>query len=407
MDDEAAKLAKSRAGTDVVYWHEEDNGSEAFQEHLLGASCPTLAHALGRILPDGNKNADFTAEGARYLLQQVTLEAPGVIREDPERIHIGMVESITERMRPLTLLQRYLAILAVCSLLLGIGLGLMLSGPIVKPLIGLANVARDVKEGKYEGIKQLKEQNRSIFESHDEIGILCRAFEEMVTALKQRRAISKLISQAAYKCLESSGAFKAQTERKWMAVMFSDIRDFTSFSEGRDPELVVQRLNEVLAIQAEVVTRHHGDVDKFIGDAMVAWFSGPDRCQRAMQAAQEMMSELSARIGDCSGARVGIGVHVGEVIVGVIGSRERMDYTAIGSTVNLAARLCSAAKGGQILTSQAVVTELSGDFDLRPLPALSLKGFAEPIPTYEAVTPCACAGPVAEVVHEESGSRVN
>ena len=76
----------------------------------------------------------------------------------------------------------------------------------------------------------------------------------MVGALKQRRAMSKLISQAAYNCLESSGASKTQTERKWMAVMFSDIRDFTSFSEGRDPELVVRRLNEVLGIQAEVVT---------------------------------------------------------------------------------------------------------------------------------------------------------
>jgi len=358
-------------------------------------------------LPDGNKNADFTAEGARYLLQQVTVEAPGVIREDPERIHIGMVESLTERMRPLTLLQRYLAILAVCFLLIGIGLGLLLSGPIVKPLIGLANVARDVKEGKYEGIKQLKEQNRRIFESHDEIGILCRAFEEMVSALKQRRAMSKLISRAAYNSLESSGAFKVQTERKWMAVMFSDIRDFTSFSEGRDPELVVQRLNEVLAIQAEVVTKHGGDVDKFIGDAMVAWFSGPDRCQRAMQAAREMMSELSARIGECSGARVGVGLHVGEVIVGAIGSRERMDYTAIGSTVNLAARLCSAAKGGQVLMSQAVVRELGEHFEVRPMPALTLKGFAEAIPVYEVPIESACAAVIPEDRRQQADAVVN
>ena len=104
---------------------------------------------------------------------------------------------------------------------------------------------------------------------------------------------------------------------------------------------------------------------------------------------------------------MGIGVHVGEVIVGVIGSRERMDYTAIGSTVNLAARLCSAAKGGQILSSQAVMTELGGDFAVRFVPALTLKGFTEPIAVYEAVIHCGCAAPVAEVVSIESGARIN
>ncbi len=166
-----------------------------------------------------------------------------------------MVESMTDQMRPLIVLQHYLAILAICSLLLGIGLGIILSRPIVRPLVGLANVARDVKQGKFDGIKQLKVDNKNVFESLDEIGILCRAFEDMVAGLKQRRAMSKMISQAAYNSLESSGGFKAPTERKWMAVLFSDIRGFTSFSEGRDPEFVVQRLNDVLGIQAEIVTR--------------------------------------------------------------------------------------------------------------------------------------------------------
>jgi adenylate cyclase len=192
-----------------------------------------------------------------------------------------------------------------------------------------------------------------------------------------------------------------------MAVMFSDIRDFTGFSEGRDPEFVVQKLNDVLGIQAEIVSKHGGDVDKFIGDAMVAWFTGPDRCQRAIQAAQEMMARLSEQIGDCGGARVGVGVHVGELIVGAIGSRERMDYTAIGSTVNLAARLCSAAQGGQILMSHAVVREVGSDFDIRPVSTLSLKGFAEPIPVYEAPFPHRGAAPETEVVRKRSTTTVN
>lgn len=390
VDDETARLAKSRAGTDVVFWHDEDTGSQAFHQHMLGTSNRALAAALQSVLPESDKEARFYAAGGRYLIQQVNLQPPGVNSENPERIHVGMVESMTDQMRPLIVLQHYLAILAICSLLLGIGLGIILSRPIVRPLVGLANVARDVKQGKFDGIKQLKVDNKNVFESLDEIGILCRAFEDMVAGLKQRRAMSKMISQAAYNSLESSGGFKAPTERKWMAVLFSDIRGFTSFSEGRDPEFVVQRLNDVLGIQAEIVTRHGGDVDKFIGDAMVAWFSGPDRCQRAMEAAREIMRELAARIGDRGGASVGLGLHVGEVIVGAIGNRERMDYTAIGSTVNLASRLCSAAKGGQILISNAVVRELGSNVELRSVPPLSLKGFAEPIPVYEASRP----GPV-------------
>lgn len=406
LDDEAAKLAKVRAGTDVVYWHEEDSKSQAFQPHLLGTSNPVLISALLPILPDSDKSTRFSAAGSKYLLQQVMLNPSGVTRENPERIHIGMVESVTECMKPLVLLKRYLAILAVCSLLIGVGLGVMLSRPIVKPLVGLASVAQDVEKGNYDGIKQLKSENKNVFESLDEIGILCRTFEDMVTALKQRAAMSKLISQAAYNCLGNSGSFKAPTERKWMALLFSDIRGFTSFSEGRDPEFVIHRLNKVLGFQAEVVTKHGGDVDKFIGDAMVAWFSGPDRCQRAIEAAQEIMVELSARIGNATETTVGVGVHVGEVIVGGVGSQERMDYTAIGSTVNLAARLCSAAKSGQILVSQAVVTEMGGAFDVRQMAPLSLKGFADPISIYEVSVENGAAAPVADL-REQSGVRVN
>src|SRR5271165_512361 len=386
QQDEAARLAKARTGTDVVFWHEGEAGSQEFEPHVFGVSDPRLGAALKGKLPESNKGIEFKADGEQYVLQQITLDPPGVQRENPERVHIGLVESVTQRMRPFVTLEHYLAVLGACSLLIGVGLGVIFSRPLVKPLVGLANVARDVENGKYDGIKRLKVENQHAFASHDEIGILCRAFEGMVGGLKELRAMSKFLSHSACDSLgHCDTSVTLVTQRKWMVVLFSDIRDFTAFSEDRDPESVVQRLNQVLGMQAEVVTKQGGDIDKFIGDAMVAWFSGPDRCRRAVEAVREMFAELAAKIGDGAGGQVGVGLHVGEVIVGALGSRQRQDYTAIGSTVNLAARLCSAAKSGQLLISQAVATELGSAVPVRALPPISLKGFAERVAVYEVL----------------------
>jgi len=129
--------------------------------------------------------------------------------------------------------------------------------------------------------------------------------------------------------------------------------------------------------------RHGGDVDKFVGDAMFAWFSGPARCRHAIDAAVEILSGLHERFAGKAGTEIGFGIHVGEVVVGSMGSQDRRDYTAIGRSVNLAARLCSAAKSGQILVSEAVATELEQTLALIPLPPISAKGFTEPVRVFE------------------------
>jgi adenylate cyclase len=125
---------------------------------------------------------------------------------------------------------------------------------------------------------------------------------------------------------------------------------------------------------------------------VVAWFSGPDRCLRAVLAGNEMIANLQARFDGQPGTTIGVGIHVGEVVVGSIGSAERRDYTAIGSTVNLAARLCANARAGQILVSQAVAKELGDQADLKPLAPISLKGFSDPVPVFEANSDEAASG---------------
>jgi class 3 adenylate cyclase len=383
QDDGAAIKAKQRATTDIAMWHEESKGGRIPEPVLIGVSNPALAPVLKkRISSLGTPY--FESGGNIYVLEEVPIRANGVVQRNPEQVHTALVECITDRLHPFIVLERYLVVLAVCCVLLGIGLGAIFSRPIVDPLVGLASVARDVEGGNYDGIQRLKHQNQMVFESRDEIGILCRAFEEMVAGLKQRQIMSRYMSQSAYNVLGRSATGQAPSERKWMAVLFSDIRGFTSFSEGRDPQVVVQRLNEVLGLQADAVTKHQGDIDKFVGDAMVAWFDGPERCRRAVESARQIFQQMKSCKGDSIGG-VGIGLHVGEVIVGTLGSHDRLDYTAIGSTVNLAARLCSAAKAGQLLITQAVATELADKKHLRPLPAITVKGFGEPVPVYEVL----------------------
>jgi adenylate cyclase len=204
----------------------------------------------------------------------------------------------------------------------------------------------------------------------------------MAGGLKQRFAMSKYMSRSAYQMLEQDGKGPA-AERKWLALVFSDVRGFTAFSDDRDPALVIERMNDVLGLEADAVRRYGGDVDKFVGDAMFAWFSGADRCTRAVAAAAEIVAALHEKFGGKAGTQIGFGIHVGEVVVGSMGSQDRRDYTAIGRSVNLASRLCSAAEAGQILVSQAVATELEGAVTLNPLPAITAKGFSEPVRVFE------------------------
>ena len=144
-------------------------------------------------------------------------------------------------------------------------------------------------------------------------------------------------------------------EKRLATMLFCDIRGYTAFAEKRDPEVVVEVLNFTFQRQADIVSKHHGDIDKFVGDQIVAVFLGDDMVLNASLCAleiQDAMAELGREHPDW-GLAVGIGVNAGEVIMGAMGSSDRMDYTVLGDAVNLAARLCSHAARGQILLSAA------------------------------------------------------
>jgi class 3 adenylate cyclase len=381
-DDGIAASAKLRSGVDVVTWQQDQDN----HVHILGVSDPSLRGPLTKLFdqnPDLQHPFDFHARNGEYEGEEVLVADTGMIEHNPAGVHMAFIESVTRRMKPFRILEEFLAGLALAALLLGTGLGFFFSGVISAPLVNLAGAAREIEQGKYDAIESFRSAHADRFEARDEIGDLSRAFVDMARGLKQRFAMSKYMSRTTYQMLEQGGSANPAGERKWLALVFSDVRGFTAFSENRDPALVIERLNEVLGLEADVVRRHGGDVDKFVGDAMFAWFSGSDRCRHAVDAAVEILAGLQSRFAGKAGTEIGFGVHVGEVVVGSMGSQDRRDYTAIGRSVNLAARLCSAAKSGQILVSEAVAIELEGALALNPLPPISAKGFPEPVRVFE------------------------
>ena len=177
--------------------------------------------------------------------------------------------------------------------------------------------------------------------------------------------------------------YRKAAEARAVSVLFSDIRGFTALSEVTAPEAVVSLLNTYFSRQVGVIFAHAGTLDKFIGDAIMAFWgapvSYPDHAARAVAAALDMsraLEEMRGELGELgAGLEIGIGIHSGSAVVGFIGSNDRLDYTAIGDTVNLASRVEGLTKGiARVLVTEAT-RDAAGDlFDWRDCGLHPVKG---------------------------------
>jgi adenylate cyclase len=179
-----------------------------------------------------------------------------------------------------------------------------------------------------------------------------------------------------------------------VAVLFSDIRGFTALSEDMRPDDLASLLSEYFTVMVEIVFRHGGTLDKFIGDAVMAQWGAPiasaDDADHAMAAAIDMIRELETlnatwtREGRPRLA-VGIGLNYGESFAGYIGAERRLEYTVIGDAVNVASRLCSSADGGEILLTEEMRAALSGPPVMHERGTMELRGKSQPVPVYSVV----------------------
>ncbi|MBI4061496.1 MAG: PilZ domain-containing protein [Elusimicrobia bacterium] len=226
-------------------------------------------------------------------------------------------------------------------------------------------------------------------EAMDEIGHLAQVFNDMVLKLQDKLHMERYLSPSTLRLIRQSREDpKLGGERRYVTMLFSDVRGFTATAETLDPEEVVSLLNIYLNLQAEVIYRLGGTVDKFVGDEVMAIFTDHGAELPAASAALEIQRVL----GDLNAARaaagkrrmeVGIGLNSGEAVMGNMGSERQMDYTVIGDVINTAARLCSAAAPGQVILGPATASALAGRCLARPLGPLALKGKREPMPVWE------------------------
>lgn len=290
--------------------------------------------------------------------------------------YYAVARSLTSALVPLQNLQ---------LLIFGIGI-LSVAGAIIISIWLTRRITRPI-DHLVEGVRRVEKEDFSKpvpVTSSDEIGQLTRAFNQLVEGLRERLLMLKFVSEATLDAIKKNIArIEPGGERDNVTVLFSDIRGFTSWSEKRTPEEVIDILNNLLSFQAEIVQDFDGDVDKFVGDELVAIFQGEDKEQRAVNAAMQIQKRMTGMLDEQKDLSIGIGINSGEVVMGAMGSENRMDYTVLGNTVNLGARLCSAAGEQQILISNSVYLNLERRIPVSELDEIKVKGIESPVRIFE------------------------
>jgi adenylate cyclase len=284
------------------------------------------------------------------------------------------------------------AVLITCVMIaVGIGGAVGLAMLLSRPIFRLMEGTRAIAAGNFHVVLKVP--------SRDEIGMLTESFNQMARSLREKEMIKRAFTryvarEVVEEILKDPESMVLRGERREVTVLFCDVRGFTPLSERLSPEEVVLLLNDFYTLMIETTFKHDGTLDKFMGDAVMAIFGAPiahpDHSARAVLTALDMregiagLNEKRAREGK-EGVSIGIGVSAGEAVAGTVGTEDRMEYTVIGDSVNLAARLESNAKPGQILISQRTWDRVRGVVEVSPLGRIKVKGKEEEVEVYEVL----------------------
>ncbi len=278
-------------------------------------------------------------------------------------------------------IQKNILLIAASSFLVIIPVAFIIAGAFSGPIQRLTKAMLRVREGD---LDVEVESN-----SNDEVGILTKTFNEMIQGLRERFALTKYVGDHTLKMIQEKKKVDLDEKASFqeLTILFTDIRGSTSKISTSTPEDFLEKLNKTLGQQADLVLAHNGSIDKYVGDSLIALFAGPDSLNAATTTAIEIQKafrtdeELSSFFNG-----IGIGINFGKVILGNMGAKERMDYTVIGSEVNLCARLCSIAKDGQILIPKNLVQQYDlKNFSTSVMGTHELKGFDAKIEVAEII----------------------
>lgn len=287
-------------------------------------------------------------------------------------------------------LRRHLAILGFAALVV-LGLALRYAHRLASGVESIAGAAKRLQGGQYETVEGVS--------TGDELQVLAESFNAAIKGLRERDRLKETFGR--YVTRQVADHLMAHDQRLGgelvpVTVLFSDIRSFTTISETMPPRELLDFLNEYFSGMVEIILSKHGVVDKFIGDAIMAVFGAPqpepDDPLHAVEAALEMRADLR-RINrgfaerGLPEIRTGIGLHYGQVVAGNMGHAERMEYTVIGDTVNVASRLEGITKqlGCDIVISGELYEQVKHAISAEPLERIKVKGRAEEVMVYRVI----------------------
>ncbi|WP_338827698.1 adenylate/guanylate cyclase domain-containing protein [Bradyrhizobium sp. 27S5] len=290
-------------------------------------------------------------------------------------------------------------VVTAIAAILGFVFAMLVGSGITRPVMRLLEGTREVEAGRLDGAIAITTQ--------DEIGQLSAAFNRMIETLRHNQRIRETFGRyinprIAEGLLEQPAIAATEGQRRVMTVMFCDMKGFTSLSEGVTPSGLVKIMNLYLSTMSAPVHAHHGIIDKYIGDAIMAYWGAPfveeaEQTHLAALAAIDMIgqvSQLRKDLPELLGVRaiptdcdIRIGIATGEALVGSIGSEFMMSYTVLGDTVNLASRLEGANKfyGSRSLISEATATACAATIELREIDRLVVMGQSQPVAVFEII----------------------
>ncbi|MFP4331092.1 MAG: adenylate/guanylate cyclase domain-containing protein [Alkalispirochaetaceae bacterium] len=285
-------------------------------------------------------------------------------------IRAEITESVVEQRRAVLTASSFFLFIVLIA---GLALSAVLRRIVITPVRMIGSVCEAVTEGDFDKQVHLRQD--------DEIGRLGSTVNTMVQGLKERFHLSRFVSGSTIESIQGDSVGGTATA----ALLFADIRGFTAYSESHPADLVVRTLNQFLNLQTEIIQEEGGDVDKYVGDEVVAIFTGEQASLRSCRAAVRVQERLREAPIDTGGTtlQIGIGIHYGEVIMGAIGSEVRADFTAIGDNMNTAARLCGAAGGGEIIVTEVVHGFIAGTFEIEGPFRLKVKGKSHALKVYK------------------------
>jgi adenylate cyclase len=247
--------------------------------------------------------------------------------------------------------------------------------------------------------KRLQEVNREIREQSVQLMIYGRdislSYKKMKEEEELRYRLSRYVGDNLLeKLINAKDGVFLENERKEVTILFADIRSFTTIAEIMEAEELVSMLNQFFGIMVDIIFRNNGILDKFIGDELMAVFgliasentSSHDAIQAAIEMQYATEDLMKARAKEAKETfEIGIGVNTGSTIVGNVGSENRMDYTVIGNSVNVAARLEQIAKGGEIFIGEQTYRQTQTHFPMLKKGKLSMKNKTEPVTCYKVL----------------------